>query len=226
MRTLLMLALFSSFAAAQEPVLRPAQTTDSYVYSVDALRILVNDPAVVAFRLELAWTADDPLQAWLVGMDADHQTRGALIGTFADRPLDTATLAAMPDVSAAELGAQDPDLAMHILHPRVAGAFVADWMTLRHSDDPLTAALSHDGESIRYFTLDKVMITDIVNRAATVQLAVFWGLNTAGKLAPVLAGLDGQGETMIGSTAEAGFALDFTQPCPATCQGGGGLKSP
>lgn len=223
MRSLLVLTLMLTAAAAvaQEPRVRPAENSDSYEYSVAALRALVDDPAVVTFRLELDWLGGDTLQASLVAIDADAQARGAVPGTFADRVFDAATIAAMDDVTDAVRNAQVPELAMHILHPHTASTYVTEWMALRQSGAPLAPAMAHSGEPLRYFNIDKAMVADIVNRAETTALVVFWGLNDAGTLAPVLAGSDGQNAAMIGSTADIGFALDFSQPCPPMCNGGG-----
>lgn len=221
MRKYLMWAFLfiASTAQAQEPAVRPMQQSDSYAYSADALRSILDDPAVFDFQLELAWGADDTLQGRLVAVDADQQMLGVVYGTFADRAIDVSRLMAMADITAEELDAQPPALATHILHPRVAGAFIADWAALRHSGAPLADALSHDSQALLLHGIDKAMIVDIVTRAEAAELVVFWGLNSAGKLTPVLMGIDQDDAEMVGSVAAAGFAMDFTKPCPSICGG-------
>jgi hypothetical protein len=124
----------------------------------------------------------------------------------------------MDDITAEVMQAQPPALAGHLLHPRVAGAYIADWAALRHSGAPLASALTQESMPIRYHTIDKAMIFDIVTRAETTELVVFWGLNSAGTIAPVLMGIDHDNTEMVGSVAEIGFAMDFTMPCPPTCR--------
>jgi hypothetical protein len=223
-RLIVPLLLLAATAAAQEPDVRPIQRSDSYTYSVDALRATLEDPAVFAFQLHLAWGEADTLQGTLVAVDADGALLDAIPGTFADRALDPAHLAAMDDIAAEELNAQPPALASHLLHPRIAGAFIADWTALRESGAPLAPALTQAEQPLRYHTIDKVMVTDIVQRAETAELVVFWGLNAAGSLTPVLMGIDANNAEMVGSVAEIGFAMDFVTPCPPTCAGGGDEK--
>lgn len=220
----LALALASSAVYAGEPDVRPMGQSDSYTYSVDALRLLVDDPGVVAFQLVLAWGADDTLQAAMVAVDADGASVDVVPGAFVDRAIDVASLNAMDDITAEERAAQAPALAAHLLHPGQAATFITDWATLRHGGAPLAPALTQEGASLLWHTIEKVMVADIVTRAEAAELVVVWGLNPAGKLTPVLMGVDHADAPMIGSVGEIGFAMDFTRPCPATCQGGGYVR--
>lgn len=214
----LLLLLFGASAAhAQEPAVRPMQQSDSYTYSVDALRGVLTDASVYTFRVHMAWGEDDTLQGALVAIDEDGQTLATTPATFVDRAIDLGRLNAMDDIAAEVINAQPPALAMHILQPREAATLIANWATLRHSGAPLAPALSQEGQPLRYHTIDKAMIADIVGRAETAELVVFWGLNADGKLTPVLMGIDQDDAEMVGSVAAAGFVMDFTQPCPATC---------
>jgi hypothetical protein len=216
-RLIVPLLLIAATAAAQEPNVRPMRQSDSYAYSVDALRLALEDPAVFAFQLHLAWGEDDTLQGMLIAIDTGGTLLDAIPGTYADRAIDTAELAALDDIAPEVLDAQPPALAAHLLHPRVAGELIANWAALRHSGAPLAPALTRADQPLLYHTIDKVMVADIVNRAETAKLVVFWGLNGAGRITPVLMGIDADNTEMVGSVAETGFAMDFTQPCPATC---------
>lgn len=214
----LILMLAVSTTHAHEPDVRPMGQSDSYAYSASALRATLDDPAVDAFQLHLAWGEDDTLHGSLTAVDADGQPLYGVPGTFVGRAIDTARLAAMDDITADVMRAQPPALAAHILQPRIASAFITSWAALRKSGAPLAPALSHADEPIVYHTIDKAMIVDIVTRAETAELVVVWGLNSDGKIAPVLMGFDHDEAEMVGSVAEIGFALDFVTPCPPTCR--------
>ncbi|MNT81950.1 hypothetical protein D3C72_2216090 [compost metagenome] len=89
----------------------------------------------------------------------------------------------------------------------------------------LDAVTSYGGQRIHHFSLETVVVQDMIKNANTANVGLFLGLNSEGKVTTVFIGLDKDNNIRTNSstrkggevTATADDVYDFTAPCPPTC---------
>lgn len=105
----------------------------------------------------------------------------------------------------------------HLLSYKSTYSYITKWQNALKEEN-IENLISYNGERIRYFSLEKEVIAEMVAKKGANKVALFLGLNANNKLTTVFM-LKNNNTLQLkkSSVEEGGYVYDFTTPCPHVC---------
>ena len=113
-------------------------------------------------------------------------------------------------------------LSDHILNANTSYEYIQKWKKELKIANNLNELTSYDGNRIHHFSIDLMVIKDLLNIQQISKMGLTIGINPENKITTVLYALDGNNSVIIPTAVgnfetSGGVIYDFTRPCPKAC---------
>lgn len=190
--------------------------SNSFTYSVEALKLLADNPATDHFRVALEINEEPLMNFPFIAITSNNVELGQVEGNYEDRDISLDQLHLIADVSATEMRAQSQVISEHILQPSMALTWIGAWNDLLNSGDPLGDFTSYNGNNIQYFIIEKDVVEELLSNEQTDIIVVTFALNGDNKLTPILINVD-YVDAQLNTSTDNIYLLDYSHPCPPMC---------
>lgn len=206
--------LNSSFAIKQREV-------TSYVFSAKELAKVINDQEVKEVLFVLGFEKGR-IKIEAVGVDQlDKEIVGITSHVFVKTNYEN-QLMKLNNNDSYKISSR-PIVSKHILDSKLAFQGIQSWKDKLSKNIDLNEITSYGGDRIRYYSLEKEVIQAMIDNPKTINIGLFLGLNSDGKLTTIFIGLDKDNNISVSPFSSAkgtsiegidGPVFDFSTPCP------------
>ncbi|WP_044401916.1 hypothetical protein [Lacinutrix sp. Hel_I_90] len=187
----------------------------SYTFDKEVLQQLINNEETAFFRFFLG-VQNNTLEIYCSGLTKERQTVDALqkgeqqVCSF-NLKEETNSKSAF-DITSVKSAA----VRKHILDKSAATDYLKNWEVAINDSATLEDKVSYDGTRIKHFTIGQEAIAYLINNDNVASVALVLGLNKENKMTTVFYGKNRAG-ALLSSKTDDSPVLDFTAPCPTTC---------
>jgi len=197
-----------------EELVENQQNISHYEFEVNALKILVENPAVNYVWFDLGVNAKNQITFTATGEDVND----AIVGQVASGIVATKTYQADFSIFNRVKEVSFGDQFNHMLTNKDAYQYLT---SMQEGYNNFEAILDQEGQRVERFGLDAMVVKRMLMTKNIHTLGLFLGKNNQEKMTTVFIGMDKENNLLIDASTDistAGKAFDFTAPCPNDCE--------
>jgi hypothetical protein len=202
------------------------QKVSHYNFDKNAIQQALKDTEVKNFRFVLG-LKNDQIEVNMLAVDNQGTTIAAVASTtFSDSGNYQSAINGLKNnaFSYSKARLTTPVVGPHLLSYQATFNYVDQWNKALASQN-IEDMISYSGVRYRHYSLEQEVIRDMIADANAESIALFWGLNTNNELTTVLFKKDRNNNLILNTNSNSnsesyvtnGDILDFTTPCPTTC---------
>jgi hypothetical protein len=199
--------LDAKFASSQKQIA-------AYLFPASEMKLLIERPNVTQVHFKLGFI-DNTIQMQVSGVDEAGVELGMVKSSILKESIFRTELTNLNALSVSRTKKRTVLLNSHLVSPGDAYTWINEWQKKLNNVSELEEVTSYKGNRFSYFSLEAEVIKAMLYQD-NINIGAFLGINSKGKITPILIGLDKNNNIIKTSitSKETEDIYDGTRPCP------------